>query len=138
MKSRINNSKAKGIFFVAATFFVVACLTIFLAGCNRYYYWDYDCGWICEDPYVELCQGCGSGQMVIDGEQYDFFTAQANDATFIEFFLAQDGTDAQKLLWRADTVLKNGNLYLTITEDTISDFEGKVLVFEQRIGDAHR
>ena len=72
--------------------------------------------------------------MVVDGEQYDFFTAQANDATEIDFFLVQEDESAeQKLLWSADTVLKGGKLYLTITEDTISDFEGKVLVFEQRI-----
>lgn len=131
MQNRINSLKAKMVFWVAATFFVAACLMIFLAGCNRYY-WDYDCGWICENPHVELYQGCGSGQMVVDGEQYDFFTAQTNDATEIDFFLVQeDESKGQKLLWSADTVLKDGKLYLTITEDTIADFEGKVLVFEQ-------
>lgn len=135
MQSRTHNNVAlKRLFAVAATFFVAACLTIFLAGCNRYY-WDYDCSWICENPHIELYQGCGSGQMVIVGEQYDFFTVQANDATEIDFFLVQEDESAeQKLLWRANTVLKDGKLYLTITEDAITNFEGKTLAFEQRIG----
>lgn len=123
--------KPKKVIEYVALFFIVACLTVCLAGCTRYY-WDYDCNWVCNEPYIELYQGCGSGQMVVGGEQYDFFTAQANDAMEIDFFFVQeDESAAQKLLWSANTVLKDGKLYLTITEDTIADFEGKTLIFEQ-------
>lgn len=124
--------KDKRVFHVLVMLSVVACLGLLFAGCTRYY-WGYDCNWVCNEPCVELYQGCGSRQMVVDGEQYDFFTAQASDATFIEFYLIQEGApEVQELLWRADTVLKDGTLYLTITEDAVSDLEGATLVFVQK------
>ncbi|MGN1103358.1 MAG: hypothetical protein ACI4QI_00640, partial [Candidatus Coproplasma sp.] len=57
---------------------VIMCLGLFsVAGCRgcRKYYWDYDCSWVCEEPQVELYEGCGSGRMTIDNVEYEFQTA---------------------------------------------------------------
>ena len=72
--------------------------------------------------------------MVIDGIAYDFITAQANDATDITFLndssSIQDESD--RVIWVANTVLKDEKLYLTITLDNISDYCGKTVVLLQQ------
>lgn len=110
----------------------LACLAVF-GGCRgpRVRYWDYPGSWVCQDPQIELYEGCGSGKMILDQVEIEFFTAQANDATDITFFetSAFEEEGEQKVIWVADTELKDGKLYLTVTEDHLSDFEGKTLVF---------
>lgn len=110
---------------------MIGC-SVWLTGCQNYY-WDHDCCWVSNEPKVELFQGCGSGRMTIDDEEYEFYTAQSNNATYIEFYEKDTDTenDLGKLLWKADTELKNGKLYLTITIDTISDYEGQTIILDQ-------
>lgn len=112
--------------------FMVGCLPMSLTGCRncRKYYWDYNCSWACDEPQVELYEGCGSGRMTIDNVEYEFQTAQANNAIDITLYIEKDGR--HQVLWEADTVLKDGKLYLTITRDNISDYEGKTMILLQR------
>lgn len=71
--------------------------------------------------------------MTIDDVEYEFVTAQSNNATYIEFYEKDPSceNDLGKLLWKADTELKNGNLYLTVTIDMISDYEGQTIILSQ-------
>lgn len=125
----------KAVILVLALFAACCCISG-LAGCQKYY-WDYDCSWVCDNPQIELYQGCGRGRMVIDGIAYGFITAQANDATDITFLSdsssIQDESD--RVIWVADTVLKDEKLYLTITLDNISDYCGKTVVLLQQAVD---
>lgn len=112
---------------------LILCLALCLvAGCRgcRKYYWDYNCSWVCDEPQVELYEACGNGRMVIDDFEYNFCTAQANNATDITFYIEKDGQ--HKVLWEADTVLKDGKLYLTITQDNISNYQGKTIILLQK------
>lgn len=94
---------------------------------HRKYYSDYDCEWVSDDPEIVLNNGCGSGKMIIDGVKYNFSTFMSNNATYIGFYIG-DHED----LWVADTKLKKGKLYLTVTKDTISNYLGKTIVLYQR------
>ena len=112
---------------------MVGCCFVWLVGCQKYY-WDYDCCWVSDEPKVELFQGCGSGRMTIDRVEYEFVTAQSNNATYITFYEKDPSfeNDLGKLLWKADTELKNGKLYLTITIDNISNYRGQTIILSQR------
>jgi hypothetical protein len=71
--------------------------------------------------------------MTIDDIKYEFYTAQSNNATYICFYENETSSknDSEKLLWKADTKMKDGKLYLTITLDNISNYEGKTIVLSQ-------
>ncbi len=105
------------------------CMIIILSGVGcRKYYWDYDCYWISEDPQIVLDKGCGSGKMKIDDVLYEFYTYVSNNATYIGFYTVEnDNFESKTYLWKADTDFKDDCLYLTITIDNISDYEGKVI-----------
>ncbi|MGN1372577.1 MAG: hypothetical protein ACI4VK_00860 [Candidatus Coproplasma sp.] len=68
--------------------------------------------------------------MTIDNVEYEFQTAQANNAIDITLYIEKDGL--HQVLWEADTVLKDGKLYLTVTQDNISDYEGKTIILLQK------
>lgn len=91
------------------------------------YYWDYDCDWVSDDPEIELYKGADQGRMVVDGNEYEFYAYTSNNATYIGFYIGD-----HKDLWVADTKLKKGKLYLTITTDNISNNLGKTIVLYQR------
>ena len=99
------------------------CVIILLpcVGCKKYY-WDYDCYWISEEPQITLNKGCGDGKMKIADVVYEFYTYISNDATYIGFCNSNE-----EVLWEADTNFKDDCLYLTITIDNISNYEGKVI-----------
>lgn len=124
--------KFKTLCLILAMLCTAGC-SVGLVGCQKYY-WEYDCCWVSEEPKVELNKGCGSGLMTIDNVEYEFYTAQSNNATYIIFYEKDKSleNDLGKLIWKANTVLKDGKLYLTITIDNISDFVGKTIVFLQK------
>ena len=72
--------------------------------------------------------------MTINDVEYEFYTAQSNNATYIIFYEQSFDLEngLEKLLWKADTELIDEKLYLTITIDNISDFEGKTIVLLQK------
>ena len=124
--------KTRCFYIITILLCMIGC-SVWLTGCQNYY-WDYDCRWVSDVPKVELYQGCGSGRMIIDEVEYEFVTAQSNNATYIEFYEKDPSfeNDVGKLLWKADTKLKNGKLYLTIATDNISDYEEQTIILRQR------
>ena len=90
----------------------------------REYYWDYDGYWIAEQPQITLDKGCGKGVMQIDGTRYEFDTYRSNNATYIGFYVGE-----HDVLWEADTKLQGDCLYLTVTVDNISNYEGQTITF---------
>lgn len=125
--------KSKTLFMHLVLICMVCCCSVTLVGCQKKY-WDYDCCWVLDEPKVELYQGCGSGRMTINDVEYEFYTAQSNNATYIIFYEQSFDLEngLEKLLWKADTELIDEKLYLTITIDNISDFEGKTIVLLQK------
>ena len=110
------------------------CVIILLpcVGCKKYY-WDYNCTWVSENPEIVLFQGARNGEMTIDDIRYEFYTRRANDAKYIYFYVVENNDfESKTYLWKADTTLKDNKLYLKITEDYISDYQGKILVLEQK------
>jgi hypothetical protein len=119
--------------YIILIFFSVVAYSLYLVGCQKYY-WDYDCNWVSEEPSIELYKGCGNGQMTINDVKYEFYTAQSNNATHIDFYEKETNSNNnfEKLLWQADTKMKDGKLYLTITLDNISNLEGKTIILSQK------
>ena len=83
--------------------------------------------------------------MEIGGKVYDLGLAYANDGTSItmddpELFDEVNNSDEELTkeaienitIWQADTVVKDGKLYLTVTKDNISDYEGKTIELKLR------
>ena len=119
---------------VILCFSFVFCFFMFV-GCRDFskYYWDYNCNWVSENPKIVLYQGARNGEMTIDNIHYEFYTRRANNAKYIYFYIVKnDDFESKTYLWKADTTLKDNKLYLKITEDYISDYQGKILVLEQK------
>ena len=71
--------------------------------------------------------------MTIDDIRYEFCTRSANNAKYIYFYVVENNDfESKTYLWKADTTLKDNKLYLKIAEDYISDYQGKILVLEQK------
>lgn len=118
---------------------VVVVLSAFVAmSCSLSgvkYYWDSDCEWYSNEPQIVLNKGCKSGEMTVDGVSYEFFTARSSDGKRIELRKGSvDDNDVGEnfILWLCNTKLKNGLLYLTVTIDNVSDYEGKTIVLHPR------
>lgn len=114
-----------------------------LSGCHGEYYFSNEGVYYSEDPYMELNCPAYSGEMTVDGVTYRLGLSFSNNGT--EIYIANrdlydqmptgDSGDPiidmeAALLWQADTEIKNGKLYLTVTRDNISDYEGKTVVLE--------
>ena len=93
-------------------------------------------------PFIELNCPRMCGTMIIDGTTYQLHLSYSNNGTKIWLrdadILSQSETDEygylldydKALIWEADTKEENGKLYLTVTEDNISDYVGKTIVLE--------
>ena len=104
---------------------ITVCLSQ-LTACGKRY-WEYDSDWVSKTPLIVLRSGGGSGYMIIDDIEYRFNTWQSNDAKEITFC---DENNA--VIWQADTALKKDKLYLTVTVDNISDYQGATIVLTQK------
>ena len=113
---------------------IILCLLAFV-GCRglRTYYWDYEGEWISDNPQVTLYKGCDRGEMTIDGIHYEFYTGVSNNASYIYFYIPENNDHQSEIyLWRANTTLKKDKLYLEITEDNISNYQGKTIVLTKK------
>lgn len=113
---------------------LIICVLSFVGceGLNKYY-WDYECNWVCDTPQITIYKGAGGGEMTIDGVTYNFYTRRANNATYIYFYTIENNDFQNRIyLLKADTVFENDKLYLTITEDYISNYQGQTFVFEKK------
>lgn len=92
-------------------------------------YFDYDCIWYSEDPYIKFCTSPMEGIIVLDEIKYDANLSYANDGTSIEFYV--DNIDGEFTIWEADTVVKKGVLYMTVTLDNVSNYLGETIELVQ-------
>ena len=116
--------------------------TICLSACHKTYYFQVDGVYCSVDPFIELNCVDNSGTLVIDDVSYELDLAFDPQGRDILIFYAGDENQPQwetirdddrygdKLIWQADTEEKNGKLYLTVTKDNISNYEGKTIVLE--------
>lgn len=117
--------KKNGLTIIVSS--VILISVMLLTACQKYY-WDYECDWVSESPLIVLRRGgCGNGYMIIDGIEYQFNTWQSNDAKEITFC-----DENNNVIWQADTTLKKDKLFLTVTIDNISNYQGKTIELTQR------
>ncbi len=91
-------------------------------------FWQYDCVWYSEKPYIYMPANDRNAVLNIDGVRYDTPTGVKYDGTGIFFYdNTKDISDESAILWEAKCELKDGKLYLTIVVDNISDYEGKTI-----------
>lgn len=123
--------------------FVLPLLASCLFGCHGDYYFTKDGIYYSSAPFIELNCPKNSGTMEIDGVIYQLGLAFENNGTKIYIenreLYNQMPTDSNGnpiifqedvLLWQADTKTRNGKLYLTVTKDNISNYEGKTIILE--------
>ena len=123
---------------------LVVCIN--LCSCQRIYFFEYEGVWYSEEPFIELNCAYHNGKIKLNGIEYLSCLGYANDGVYVEMYnqnlvdqieqdengnYLSDITD-DMLLWQADTVVKDGKLYLTVTKDNISDYEGKTIELKLR------
>ena len=116
---------------------VIKCYSIILlvvlsmcTGCKKLtkVFWQYDCVWYSEEPYIYLMANDRHAVLNIDGVGYDAAAGVKYDGTGIFFYdNSMNICDESTLLWEAKCELKDGKLYLTVVVDNISDYEGKTI-----------
>ena len=125
---------------------VLLVVSINLCSCQRTYFFEYEGVWYSEEPFIELNCVYYRGKMKIKDATYDLVLSYANDGIDIEMcdrtMRQEIGKDVSgnpifaitedMILWEADTVVKDGKLYLTVTKDNISDYEGKTIELKLR------
>ena len=95
-------------------------------------YWDYDCVWYSETPYIYMPVGTGLLILEVDGIKYDVASLEDMDGesiTFLDYSKYRYGEVV--VLWEVKCKVKNDKLYLTIVEDNISDYQGKTIELTQ-------
>lgn len=109
--------------------FIIVCLS----GCGKEF-WEYECIWYSEDPYVHIETQGHDAIIELDGVIYDITTGWENDGTGITFYSKSidEGRTEASIIWVSECKVKEGKLYLTIVEDRISDMEGKTIILEQK------
>ena len=115
-----NKKKYFAVLLIVVLFVCVGCKNL------KKVYWDYDCVWYSETPYIYMLAG-GSTAIIKVGEQkYDCFTETKLDGTGINFYIK--GIDNEDIyLWETESNVKDDKLYLTILVDNISDYQGKTI-----------
>lgn len=117
-------------------YFVIVMLVVLFTcvGCKKLSksYWDYDCVWYSETPYIYMPTGTNAMVLEVDGVRYDVTTGERPDGTGISFYDNSKGlNDENSLLWETECKLKDDKLYLTVIIDNISDYQGKTIELVQ-------
>ena len=95
-------------------------------------YWDYDCVWYSENPYIYMPAGTSLLTLEVDGIKYDVALIGNMDGESITFLdYSKYRYDEMVVLWEVESKVKNDKLYLTIVEDNISDYQGKTIELTQ-------
>ena len=108
-------------------------ITIFLTGCRKEF-WEYECIWYSESPYVYIETQGHDAIIEVDGVLYDITTGWENDGTGITFYSKSidEGRTEESIIWVSECKVKGGKLYLTIIEDRVSDMDGETIILEQK------
>lgn len=113
---------------------IIVIVTLFmLTGFNcSDAYWNYDCVWYSENPYIYMPSNGTYAIIELEGNKVDVDTSKDFDGTAITFYKHSDGANSEEdLIWDTKSEIKDGKLYLTIIKDNVSDYEGKTIVLEQ-------
>ena len=95
-------------------------------------YWDYDCVWYSENPYIYMPAGTSLLTLEVDGIKYDVALIGNMDGESITFLdYSKYRYDEMVVLWEVESKVKNDKLYLTIVEDNISDYQDKTIELTQ-------
>ena len=99
-------------------------------------YHDYHVIWYCEEPYIVFQGDRNYGFMQLDGKNYILDISSVAHSSKIYFYdesKRENGVVREEFtIWEADSEIKDGQLYLTILKDYVSDYEGKTIVLNQR------
>ena len=124
-------NKFKKSTLLSITFFIMFTLN----GCGKYF-WDYECVWFSESPYVYMAAYTHTHKAIIEinGEKKEVETGWKNDGTGIEFCDPDidNGTTEESIIWETECKIKKGKLYVTIIKDNVSDMEGQTIILEQQ------
>ncbi len=112
---------------------VIFCTMSMLVGCGKYF-WDYECIWVSDSPYINIPVGYHTATIELNGEEKEVYTSWSNDGTEIRFYDPDidNGETEESIIWDTECEVKKGKLYITIVKDNVSDMEGKTIILEQQ------
>lgn len=72
--------------------------------------------------------------MIIDGTLYEYTSAREIDGSGMDIYDPNIEKDASRnyIAWTVSCKVKDDELYMTVEEDKISDYEGKTIVLHQQ------
>lgn len=100
------------------------------------FYYDFHAIWYSDDPYIEFIGDEEIGKMILDGTEYNVLVFHDIRDTGIYFYnqdVYDENTDTNDdLIWKGKAKVKNGQLVLTVSQDNLSNYEGKTITLNQR------
>ncbi len=115
---------------------VLLFLLFSLCACiHEKYFFQYKGVWATDEiPLSLFCQDY-NGSLKIEEQTFTLTLSYSPYGHNIVLYDAtkiypNGGINGNDYLWKADTKVKNNKLYLTVTEDRISDYEGKTIVLD--------
>ena len=122
-------------------FIALLCISFSLSACfptcTKEHYYDYHVIWYSEDPYIVFAGDRHYGFMELDGKYYMLDIAWQPHGSRINFYdedkyNENGGIKSDYLIWEAATKIKDGQLLLKIIVDNVSDYEGKIIILDQK------
>ncbi len=92
--------------------------------------------WYCDDPFIEFIGDEEVGRMTLDGIEYDLCVGHA--IRDFQIYLcdrekySESTATNDDLIWEGEAKVKGEKLYITVTKDHVSTYEGKTIVLKQR------
>lgn len=116
-----------------AVFIILFSIMWIMVGCGKKF-WDYECVWVSESPYIYMPANSHVVIIEINGEKKITDTAWKNTGLGIYFHDPEidNGTTMESIIWETECEIKKGKLYITIIKDNVSDMEGKTIILEQQ------
>ncbi len=104
------------------------------------YFDDYHVVWYCDDPFIEFVGDDEEniGKIILDETKFTILiacspgTTDYSYFTFYNFPSPGEALSGEDLIWDGKAEVKDGKLYLTVTKDNVSTYEGKTIVLNQR------
>lgn len=104
-----------------------------LCGCGKKF-WEYDCVWVSDEPYVYIPSSTSqNATLILDGVTYDTNCAWENDGSGIDFYdpEIEHGINDKSIIWSVSCKIKEDKLYITVNTDNVSNYEGKTIILHQ-------
>ncbi|MBD5137685.1 MAG: hypothetical protein HDT39_17390 [Lachnospiraceae bacterium] len=109
------------------------CTMLIFSGCGKKF-WDYECVWVSDSPYIYMPANSHAVIIEINGEKKIADTGWKHTGLGITFYDPEidNGTTMESIIWETECEIKKGKLYITIIKDNVSDMEGKTIILEQQ------